>query len=233
MHKIKNHGHNNHQGSRLKDVILGGQDGVVNVLGLVLGVAVATNSIRIVLISGLASTFAESISMAAVAYTSTKAALSYYLSEKAREEKEIKEVPGEERREIRDIYYSKGFRGRVLSAIVNRITSNRRLWLDTMMSEELKLSAKGNENPINNALVVGLASLIGSLIPLLPFFFLSVKTSIVTALVLCSLVLFLTGAYKAKVTVGIWWKSGLEMFIVGMLAAISGYGIGLIFNVIG
>src|SRR3990167_1049070 len=98
--KHMDNNHNNHAGSRLRDIILGGQDGVVNVLGIVLGVAVATNETRVVLIAGLASTFAESISMAAVAYTSTKAALGYYYSELAQEEKEIEEKTKEEKREI-------------------------------------------------------------------------------------------------------------------------------------
>jgi VIT1/CCC1 family predicted Fe2+/Mn2+ transporter len=66
--------------SQLHDIILGGQDGLVNVLGIVLAVAAATASTRIILISGLAATFAESISMSAVAYTSAKAAKEYYLS---------------------------------------------------------------------------------------------------------------------------------------------------------
>lgn len=224
--------HNNHTGSRLKDIILGGQDGVVNVLGLVLGVAVATNDTRVVLVAGLASTFAESISMAAVAYTSTKAALGYYYSELAHEEREIKEMPKQERKEIRQIYAAKGFRGRILSAIVNKITSNKKLWLDTMMAEELKLTTTGNENPANNAFIVGISSLIGSLIPLLPFFFLPVKQSIYSSLALCSLVLFATGAYKARVTVGRWWKSGLEMLFIGMLAALAGYLIGLAFGAV-
>ncbi len=225
--------HGNHIGSMLKDIILGGQDGVVNVLGLVLGVAVATNNTKVVLVAGLASTFAESISMGAVAYTSTKAALSYYLSEEAREEKEIEDVPSEERREIRQIYAAKGFRGRVLSAIVNKITSNKQLWLNTMMAEELKLSTNGNENPLKNAFIVGISSLIGSIVPLFPFFFFPVKESMYVALAVCGLVLFATGAYKAKVTIGTWWKSGLEMFLIGMIAASAGYLIGLAFGAVG
>jgi hypothetical protein len=52
--------------SRLADVILGGQDGLVNVLGVILGVAAATHDARIVIAAGLAATFAESISMGAV-----------------------------------------------------------------------------------------------------------------------------------------------------------------------
>src|SRR3989344_4112381 len=64
--------------SNIRDFILGFQDGLVNTLGLVLGVASAVQSSSIVLISGLVTTFAESVSMAAVAYTSTKAAHQFY-----------------------------------------------------------------------------------------------------------------------------------------------------------
>jgi VIT1/CCC1 family predicted Fe2+/Mn2+ transporter len=54
----------------VRDVILGGQDGLVNVLGLVLGLAVATADSRVVLTGGLAAMLSESIAMAGVAYTS-------------------------------------------------------------------------------------------------------------------------------------------------------------------
>ena len=91
-------------GSRIRDFILGGQDGLVNVLGVVLGVATATSDAKIVLIAALAAAFAESVSMGAVAYTSFKAEKEYYLSEVAREKREIKEVPLAEKKEIEDIY---------------------------------------------------------------------------------------------------------------------------------
>ena len=69
------------QASALSDIILGGQDGLVNVLGVILGVAAATNDPHIVLVAGLAATFAESVSMGAVAYTSTMADADFYESE--------------------------------------------------------------------------------------------------------------------------------------------------------
>ena len=69
--------------SRLADIVLGGQDGLVNVLGMVLGVAAATGSTRVVLVAGLAAGFAGSISMGGVAYTSTRAAGDLFKSEKA------------------------------------------------------------------------------------------------------------------------------------------------------
>src|SRR5713101_7932597 len=83
-----------HRGaSALSDVNLGGQDGLVNVLGVILGVAAATADSRIVLVAGLAATFAESVSMGAVAYTSTLADADFYESERAREFRHIHASP--------------------------------------------------------------------------------------------------------------------------------------------
>src|SRR5512139_867908 len=95
--------------SSLSNIILGGQDGLVNVLGVILGVAAATNDPRIVLVAGLAATFAESVSMGAVAYTSTLADSNLYDSERAREYRHLRQAPDLERQEIRQIYQEKGF----------------------------------------------------------------------------------------------------------------------------
>ncbi len=211
----------------IREVILGGQDGLVNVLGLVLGVASATISTKIVLVAGLAGTFAESISMGAVAYTSSKAANEYYQKKLEEEKWEMEHLPDMERKEIYDIYYKKGFRGKELDKIVKHITSNKKLWLETMMSEELRLFPDEYSKPIRSGLLVGSASIVGSFIPLLPFFFFPVKVGIITSLAFSAVILFIVGAVKAKVTVGDWKKSGLEMLIVGIVAAIAGYLIGL------
>src|SRR5437867_7691567 len=91
-------------GTKIRDFLLGWQDGLVNVLGLVLGIATATASTRIVLISGIVAAFAEAISMAAVAFTSTKAEIHFYKSELEKEREEVKNIPEKETKEIREIF---------------------------------------------------------------------------------------------------------------------------------
>ena len=166
-------------GVRLKDFILGFQDGVVSNLGLVLGVAIATLSTKIVIISGVAAALGEFISMAAVAYTSTEAAEGFYKSEKHRKWK----IP----KEYRD--------------------------------------------PIESGLLVGVSNIIGSSIALLPFFFFEINIAIKFALVFCAIALFLTGVVRAKLTFGNWFKSGTELLVIGMVAALAGYFIGRILGV--
>ncbi len=216
----------NNEGSLVRQVILGGQDGLVNVLGLILGVAGATNDPKLIIIAGLAATAAESISMAAVAYTSSKAEKEHYIKELEKERWEIKNVPEVEREEIRLIYMKKGFRGNALDSAVDTICSNEKLWLETMMTEELGLADGNKINPKSEAVIVGFSSVIGSLVPLLPFIFLTGSTAIIGSLVFSISVLFLVGAYKGKLMVGNWIKSGVEMMLVGFGAAIAGYAIG-------
>lgn len=230
--RAKAPGHEEHRLGRVSfhDVILGGQDGLVNVLGVILGVAAASGDSRIVIAAGLAATFAESISMAAVAYTSEKAEHEHYLAELEREKEEIEMMPEEETEEVREIYAQKDFKGKILDQVVEHITKDKNVWLKVMMLEELGLQETDQRKILKGALIVGGSAVIGSLIPLFPFFFLSVKTSISWSLIISALVLFVFGAYKAKITIGYWLRSGLEMTTIGIVSALAGYLIGLLFN---
>ena len=170
--------------------------------------------------------FAESISMAAVAYASARAEQDHYRSELAREKWEIENLPEVEEEEIRLIYMKKGFRGRELERLVKSVTSNRELWLSVMMTEELGMMPVENYSPVRDAIVVGTSAVVGSLIPIIPFAFAGVAEAIAISLAVSTLTLFAVGAYKARITIGDWKRSGLEMAGVGMIAALSGYLIG-------
>src|SRR3989338_5929440 len=169
------HGEKHISSFNLPEIILGGQDGLVNVLGVILGIAAATSDARIVIVGGLAATFAESFSMAAVAYTSKIAEADYYQSELEREEWEIVNVPEGEREEIRALYENYGFKGKVLDEIVSKITSDKNIWLKVMMEQELKLEKIDRKAAFPAAIIVGISAFIGSFIPLTAFFFLAVK----------------------------------------------------------
>lgn len=215
----------------LSDVILGGQDGLVNVLGVILGVAAATHATRIVLVAGLAATFAESVSMAAVAYTSMMADADLYESERARERRHIARVPALERDEIREIYRRKGFDGELLERVVETITADREVWIAVMMAEEHRLAPIDRRSALRSALVVGASALVGSLIPLVPFTVLPLGAAMAGSIAIAASTLFATGAYKARVTVGRPWKSGLEMAVIGTVSALIGYAVGAILKV--
>jgi len=225
-------------GRSLRDIILGGQDGLVNVLGLVLGVAAATAQLRIIMAAALAATFSESIAMGGVAYTSALAERDYYLAQMAKEQREVEEVPDVETEEVREIFRGKGIHGELLERVTQEITSDKKVWVDVMMRDELHLTPVSEKGLVRRALVTGFSTLIGSLIPLIPFLFvplfgISITAATLMAVPLCAAVLFGVGAYKAITLVGDWRISGLQMTVIGMVSAAAGYGIGRLLHVSG
>jgi VIT1/CCC1 family predicted Fe2+/Mn2+ transporter len=220
------------QGNWLRDVILGGQDGLVNILGIILGVIAAGGSTTVLLVTGIAAAITESISMGAVGYTSTQSERDYYRAAQERERREVEEDPEEERNEIREIYGAKGFSGELLDQVVDTITANRERWVDTMMSEELHLQPVETPDIFRSAIVITVATLIGHLIPLAPFFVLDRTPALVTAFVVSAIVLFGVGWYSATTLIGDWRKSGLQFVVIGLGAALFGYAISSVVSMV-
>jgi VIT1/CCC1 family predicted Fe2+/Mn2+ transporter len=211
-------------------VILGGQDGLVNILGIILGVIAGGGSNTVLLAAGFAAAITESISMGAVGYTSAVSQRDYYQAERDREGAEIQTMPGAERQEIRDIYAAKGFSGDLLERVVDTITANRDSWLATMMDEELHLQPVQSADIFRSAVVITVATLIGHLIPLLPFVWLARRPALILAIVLSAAALFGVGVYSAITLVGDWRRSGLKMLLIGLGAAGIGFLIGNLFH---
>lgn len=221
----------------LSDFILGSQDGLVNVLGVILGIAIAahqqalagqlTDPFRIVVAGALAATFAESISMGAVAYTSTLARRDHYLKEREREEREMRELPDIERQEVREVFEKWGFDGQQLEDVTDRIVTNPKAWLEFMMAHELGLSPVEKAQARQSALLVGFAAIVGSIIPILPFlvFPSDILLGMGASVLVAAVALFLIGWYKARSTVGRPARSGLEMLLIGILSAVAGFAI--------
>ncbi len=215
----------------LSDFILGGQDGLVNVLGVILGVSAATSDIRLILVAAFAALGAESISMGAVAYTSTLARRRQYLKEVEREKREMKEVPKMERKEVWEVFKEWGYKGKELERMTDGIIANPKAWLEFMMAFELKLQPVEKEAPKNSFFVVLAATILGSVIPVIPFLLTgNIFDAQISAIAVSAIFLFAIGYYEAKATVGSLWKSGLEMLIIGIAAGIAGYLIGKFFG---
>ncbi|TMK29127.1 MAG: hypothetical protein E6G61_10570, partial [Actinobacteria bacterium] len=177
-----------------------------------------------------AAAITESISMGAVGYTSSVSQRDYYQAERAREAEEIDTIPEAERQEIREIYATKGFSGDLLEGVVDTITANRDSWLATMMDEELHLQPVQTADIFRSAFLITIATLIGHLIPLLPFVWLARTPALVLAIALSAVVLFGVGVYSAVTLVGDWRKSGLKMLVIGLGAAGVGFLIGNLFH---
>ncbi|HQH37538.1 MAG TPA: VIT1/CCC1 transporter family protein [Anaerolineae bacterium] len=144
-------------------------------------------------------------------------------------------MPAAEREEVRQIYRAWGLEGEALEEVVRQVTANEETWLQVMMADELKLQPVDEQRVLRSALVVGLAAIIGSLVPLIPFFFLasglfSRSLAVGISLAMSAVALFLVGVYKARQTVGRPGRSGLQMTVIGIASALAGYGIGTLFG---
>jgi vacuolar iron transporter family protein len=212
----------------LSDFILGSQDGLVNVLGILLGLVIATHDARIIYIAALAALAAESISMGAVAYTSTRARYNLYQAERERELAEMREMPELEREEVRVIFRKWGFEGTELEDMVRRIEAKPAAMLELMMAFELKLAPVDVDQPRRSALIVFLATVFGSLVPLVPFLLLpgALVTAAYVSIGVSGALLFGIGWYEAKTNLGLTWAGGLRMLLIGLGAGLGGFAAG-------
>lgn len=217
----------------LRDVILGGQDGLVNILGIILGVIAGGGTRTVLLATGFSAAITESISMGAVGYTSTVADRDYYAAQQVVERAAVRDDPDLECQEITDLYRGKGFSGTLLDQVVATITANRDKWVSTILEEERHLQPVANADVMRSSVVITAATLVGHLIPLFPFLFLSRGPALVLAVILSAVVLFGVGAYQAITRIGSWWRQGARMILIGLGAAGLGFAIGRLFHASG
>jgi len=166
-------------GKNIREVIFGVEDGAIGNLGLVVGMAQALAPNTLILLAGVATMFAQAISMFAGNYLSIKS------------EKEYFEVKRKERA------YGKEY--------------------------------SRHKNPLISSLVMGVAVIVGAAIPLLAFLIWESKQGILPAVVITLVGLFALGAVKTRYTLRNWFRSGMEVLVVGFVAAVVGYFIGNLF----
>ncbi len=178
-------------------------------MGIVAGIGGAAVGVDIVILAAMIGMFTGAKAMAVQNYLAVKSQIEILQSEIKREEHEIENTPEEERKEIEEIYKSKGFAGEELNMVVNKITSNKGVWLKTMLTEELGLNLEILGNPIKGAIVMFISFLVGGILPILPYFI--VKTGLInnfTALLIAiSMSLsssFMIGAIKGRLAKKSW-----------------------------
>ncbi len=223
-------------GSWVADAIYGANDGLGAVFGIVSGVAGATDvaagaSTNFVLISGFAGMIASAVSMGSSAYLASKSEREVYEGEMHRERQEMEENPEEEIEELSLMYQLRGLSEEEANDLARKISKQPEEFLKVMGAEELGLSEMSFPSPWRSLASGGLSTLIGAFIPLIPFFFLGGMSAVIASFVLSLVAHFAVGAAKSIITVRSWWKSGMEMMIVGVIVAVVTYGLGTLFHV--
>jgi len=222
----------------IRNVIYGVNDGLTATLGVLAGVGGASIDPRVVLIGGLSAMVASGVSMAGGAYLATKSQREVFEGQLAREAAEIEAMPELEKAELINIYRSKGLTVSEAKTIVDRITSDKKVWLETQAREELGLDASQFENPTREGLVAGVSTLVGGAIPVIGYILgrlvvgssLSGLGSLAIAFIFCGVFLFLIGSARSFFTGKGGVRSGLEMLGVGTVVAALTYGVGVLFR---
>jgi len=216
-------------GKWLRYIIFGADDGLVSNLALVASLSGALLQNNIIIIAGLVEMLAGAISMSLGTYISTKSQIEFYKQEMMQERKNIKLRPEHEIQEIKELYRRKGFRGKELDMVVRRITSDKRRWFRVLIEEYLGLKGIALENPVYAAVFMFIAFIIGGFIPMITFIFF--KTELLKySIILSVFALFIVGAARTYYTERDPIKGGLEMVLIGSIAALTGYYFGEFVN---
>jgi VIT1/CCC1 family predicted Fe2+/Mn2+ transporter len=219
------------------DFVYGGLDGIITTFAVVSGVAGANLGTGIILILGMANLLADGFSMATGAYLSTKSEQEYYDKERQREAWEVEHFPEGERAELRELYRHKGYSEEEAGQMLSILTRDKERWVDAMMLDELGLM-KDEGNPLFNALATLIAFILAGALPLLVYLAGLVvpvppQVAFPVSMLLSGLALFGLGAAKVLVTHLNPLRSGLEMLLVGGLAAVVAYAVGALLKGLG
>lgn len=189
-------------GRYIKDVIYASSDGIVTTFAVVAGATGASLSTAIIIILGFTNLLADGFSMAISNYLGTKSEIEYYKKEEERENWEVENIPDAEREEVRQIFRKKGLNYPLADELANIVSSNKKVWVDLMMTEELGFVSNAKVSPTRNALATFLAFATAGLMPLLFFAFsyVSTITNIFLLSILTTLIsLFIVGAVRVRI----------------------------------
>ena len=219
--------HRTESGGFLRNVVYGFNDGLTANFGLVAGVigATATDQHQAVVVAGVAGLIADALSMGSSGYLAAKSEQEVYAHEIAMEKDEIALMPEVERDELALIYESKGMAPGPAMALATEVMADPQRMLQEQVQEELGI-ADPHMSPLREGWVTGLATAFGAVIPVFPFFVFTGLTAIVLSFVLSMASHFLVGAARSVFTGRGLFRSGIDMFVVGLGVAIVGYFVG-------
>jgi VIT1/CCC1 family predicted Fe2+/Mn2+ transporter len=213
------------QGSEVvRDVVLGMSDGLTVPFALAAGLTGAVASARIILVAGAAELAAGAIAMGLGGYLAAKSEADTYTSELKREHDEVRDIPQEEREEVRKIFASWGLADETLEAATSAVCADPRRWVEFMMREELQLSEPDPGRARVSALTIGGAYVAGGAIPLAPYLFpVPVLTALAASCAVTLTALALFGSVKGRLTGRPPLREAARTVLVGALASGAAY----------
>jgi len=217
--------HRTESGGFLRNLVYGFNDGLTANFGLVAGVIGAAVQPHVILISGVAGMIADALSMGSSGYLAAKSEQEVYAHEIAMEREEIRLMPDVEEEEIALVYEAKGIEPSQARALAAEVMRDPQRALDEQVREELKIG-EAHTTPAREGLITGAATAVGAFIPVAPFLFMQGRAAIWTAFTIAMLSHFAVGAARSFFTGRGIFRSGLDMFVVGLGVAAVGYLVG-------
>jgi vacuolar iron transporter family protein len=215
----------------LRASVLGANDGIVSIAGLVVGVAVATESVAIIFTAGMAGVIAGAISMADGEYVSVSSSRDTELALLEKEQNELKYFPKEEFEELVQIYETKGLTKSTAQLVAKELTAKDPY--TAHVDAELGIDPKNLINPWHAALASSVAFLSGAIIPMLAVLLPPAPVRVPFAFVAVVFALTLTGTVSARIGNAPVLRAVVRVVSGGALAMAVTYGIGRIFGVSG
>lgn len=212
----------------LRDAVYGAVDGAVTTFAIVAGVAGAGLPNSVIIALGCANILADGFSMAAGNYSGTKADVDDRARIVAVEERHIRLHPDGEREELRQILANRGLADEILENAVEAIAAQKRKWIEFMLTDEYGLP-RAAPDPWRTALATFAAFLVAGTVPLAPFLF-AINDPLAMSVTATLVTFFLIGATKSRWSLVAWWRSGLETFLIGSIAAAVAFLVGSLFN---
>jgi VIT1/CCC1 family predicted Fe2+/Mn2+ transporter len=232
-HHHHGHHHEKHHGGTvaLRDLVVGLSDGLTVPFALAAGLSGAVASNSIILIAGLAEVVAGTISMGLGGYLAGKTEIEHYAGEQEREAREVKEIPHEEEREIKELLGAYGISEKVQTDVARELSKDHTKWVDFMMRFELGLQKPDPGQALSSAMRIGLSYAAGGLIPLSAYFFTATPAQgLIYSSGITVVCLLLFGFWKAYFTGQDRVKGALTTTLIGIAAAGAAFAIAKLLN---
>ncbi|MFC0181764.1 Predicted Fe2+/Mn2+ transporter, VIT1/CCC1 family [Pseudarcicella hirudinis] len=204
----------------ITDIVIGMSDGLTVPFALAAGLSGAVASTTIVTTAGIAEIVAGSIAMGLGGYLAGKTEQEHYDSELKREFEEVETVPDKEKEEVREIFAHYGLDSDAQKIIVEALAKDKKKWVDFMMKFELGLEKPDVNRARNSALTIGIAYIVGGIIPLSPYFLVDhASDGLKYSALITILTLFIFGYFKSKLTGQNPVLGALKVTAIGAVAA--------------
>jgi VIT1/CCC1 family predicted Fe2+/Mn2+ transporter len=224
--------HRSGSGNAIRAAVLGGNDGLVSVFSLVMGVAGATGGNKSVLLAGIAGLLAGALSMALGEWISVKSSQELYENQMAIEMDEIENNPEGEKKELALIYMAKGIPEAHAKEMAEEIMKNKTHAHEVLVKEELGINPEELKGSAVEAAVYSFMMFtLGGIIPVIPFIFTTGIHAIILSIVLSTLGLFIIGGAITLFTGKNLWHSGFRQIVFGLIAASITFGIGRLIGI--